>query len=198
MNIFQKMLVKSFLKFNAKTINETAIKNCHVEGLHSFILAKFPFKIRLFVADKSCQLRLPYDVKNPSLTIHKHKHFDLFLPLTKCKIMHHMYKLTEEYNDNTLSFSLNEYPRLNQSNMFSGKCGGSELLDYVTSDYRMYMTTDEYHSVSIIGTSVCAWLVVELTTNEEFESYSYGGHKLSSNCYQKIESPIKFIEKLLF
>lgn len=188
-------LVSRFLEHHAESIIETAIKNCHCIGLHSFIIRIRPFKIRLFLADEACELRKPFDVKNPHLTIHRHKHNSIFVPLTKTKIIHQMYAIALNSCDsaNTFSFSTNIYTRLNQP-YDHGLAGGSDWLTYLGAYNRQFLRADEYHSVNILGNEKCAWIVIELSNSDKFEQISYGGEKLSEGCYQRFEDPIQYIK----
>lgn len=186
-------LIRKLLTHDTKTIIETAIKNCHCVGLHSFIVRTSPYKIRLFLADETCELRKPYDVQNPHLTIHRHKHSSIFIPLTKTKIIHQMYQPSENsLSPNSFSFDTNLYTRLNQA-YFRGQTGGSDWLTYLGAEDRVFLRAEEYHSVNILGREKCAWLVIELTESPEFEQISYGGETLSHECYQKFEDPIRYI-----
>ncbi len=153
-----------------------------------------PFKIRLFLADETCELRKPYDVKDPHLTIHRHRHSSIFVPLTKTKIIHQVYRLAENSFDgvNCFTFSTNIYARLNQK-YFHGQTGGSDWLTYCGASSRCFLDADVFHSVNILGNEKCAWLVIELSEANDFEQISYGGAKLTGGCYQKFDDPIKFI-----
>lgn len=187
-------LIKKFIELHSDSIIETAIKNCHCIGLHSFIIRTKPFKIRLFLADENCELRQPYDVENPHLTIHRHRHSSIFVPLTKTKIIHQLYRIAENSFDsvNCFSFSTNIYSRLNQK-YFHGQTGGSDWLTYCGASSKCFLHAEEFHSVNILGNEKCAWLVIELSEANDFEQISYGGAKLTDGCYQKFDDPIKFI-----
>lgn len=192
MKFFAKQLIKIALKANEKLIAETAIKNCHVTGLHSFLLNKSP-KVRLFIADNNCALRLPFDYKNPYLTIHAHKHNDIFIPLTNEEIIHHFYKHVDYVDEKSIPFSLNEYNRLD-GNTKNGRTGGSDWLEYIGHENRMFMGTKELHTVSILGPKKCAWIIIEIGTDEDFIQLSFGGEQITSDCYQKFDNPIQYIK----
>lgn len=191
------MIAKSLsalIESNKDLIASTAIKNCHVIGLHSFIINEFP-KTRLFIADEDCVLRNPFDTHNPILTIHRHKHNDLFVPLTKTKITHHLYKLSDEHTDNSISFTMVNYSRLDEN--IGTHLIGNEWLDYIESKHLYFMDTNQHHTVSINGNAKCAWLVIEVGTNEDFTSISYGGDKVSNECYSKFEDPLTYVRNYL-
>ncbi len=184
----------ALIEANTDLVVSTAIKNCHVIGLHSFIVSQYP-KIRLFIADDNCVLREPFDIKNPVLTIHKHKHNDVFIPLTKTKLTHHLYKLTTEHNDNSISFSMINYSRLDAD--IGTHLIGSEWLDYIESKSLYYMDTGQYHTVSINGCDKCSWLVLEMGTNNSFDNISYGGLPISHECYSKFDDPLTYVRDYL-
>lgn len=189
-----KYCVKKLISKNVDIINKTAIKNCHVSGLHSFILNYEP-KIRLFLADETCALRKPFDYKNPYLTIHAHRHNDIFIPLTETKIIHHLYKKVNFTDENSVSFRLNMYNRLNIANKenMAGITGGSDWLEYIGPSTKPFLKAKELHTVNILGSKKCAWIIIEIGTDDTFEQLSYGGEQISSDCYQKFNDPIKYI-----
>lgn len=189
-------LVKKLLLRNPELITRTAIKNCHCIGLHSFIVCEVPYKVRLFLADEQCELRKPFDVKKPHLTIHRHKHSSIFIPLTKTKIVHQLYKVTENSSEsvNCFSFDTNMYARLNEP-YYHGQTGGSDWLVYCGASDTCFLHAEEFHTVNILGQEKCAWLVVELTSDTGFTQISYGGEKLTDGCYQQFDNPIEYINE---
>lgn len=193
----KKFLVKKLIEINQQLVIDTAIKNCHVTGLHSFIINENP-KIRLFLADKTCSLRLPFDFKKPYLTIHPHKHNDLFIPLTKSKIFHHIYKLVEYTTENSISLETNMYNRLDikKENM-KGTCGGSDWLEYIGPTQKTFLKSNELHTVSIFGLDKCAWIIIEIGADEDFYQISYGGEQITLDCYQTFTNPIEYIKDFL-
>lgn len=197
MNPLTKFFITKLISNNKNIVEKTAIKNCHVSGLHSFILGYEP-KIRLFLADSTCALRNPFDYKNPYLTIHAHRHNDIFIPLTETKIVHHLYKKVTFTDDNSINFTLNMYNRLNNSteNMH-GITGGSEWLEYIGSTSKPFLRAKELHTVNILGPKKCAWLVIEYGTDDTFEQLSYGGEQITNDCYQKFDNPISYINDFL-
>lgn len=184
--------IHSLIDRHAKTIQETAIKNCHVTGLHSFLISKSP-KIRLFIADKECKLRLPFDYKNPYLTIHQHKHNDLFIPLTKTQIIHHLYEHVEFFDDECVALHTNQYNRLNQVER-KGKIGGSDNLRYLGPTTKKLLMANEFHTVSIPGGGKCAWLIIEFGTVDNFVQLSYGGEQVTDDCYQPFPNAVEYIK----
>jgi len=197
MSTIYKAFVNFLLTKNKDLITHTAIKNCHVSGLHSFILCKSP-KVRLFLADRDCVLRKPFDFKNPYLTIHAHKHNDLFIPLTRTRIIHHLYKKVNFTDENSLYFHLNMYNRLDKTHENNnGLTCGSDWLEYIGPTTKPFLNAKELHTVNILGYKKCAWLVVEIGTDETFEQLSYGGEKITDDCYQKFDDPIQYIRDFL-
>lgn len=190
------LFVKTLLNLNSQLVCDTAIRNCHVMGLHSFILNKSP-KVRLFIADSECVLRQPFNVHNPILTVHAHKHNDVFINLTKTCIIHHLYKKAPiaVKGDNTFVCSLNMYHRLDTNG--NGILLGDDYLDYISSSKRTVLHHTELHTVNILGNGKCAWLVVEVGTNTNFEPISYGGQQINNDCYKEFINPIEYIKEYL-
>lgn len=190
------ILVKPLIVKNAALIERTAIRNCHVTGLHSFILNETP-KIRLYIADENCALRYPFDPANPYLTIHRHKHNDLFVRLTDTPIIHHLYKKTPAgiTNDNTMSFNLNSYSRLDDKGI--GMPLGNDYLDYIESREAVFLHHSALHTVNIIGNGKCAWIVIEFGIDESFVALSYGGEKVTDDCYAPFHNPVEYIKEYL-
>lgn len=186
-------LLARLIEKNATTIQETAIKNCHVTGLHSFLITRSP-KIRLFIADKNCRLRDPFDYKNPYLTVHQHKHHDLFIPLTKTQIIHHLYEHVEFFDDECVALSTHEYYRLDQERN-NGRTGGSDNMRYLGPTTKKFLTANEYHTVSIPGGGKCAWLILEFGTVENFQQLSYGGEQITPDCYQEFPNAVEYIKE---
>lgn len=194
----KNFLVKTLLKANSKLVIDSAIQNCHVVGLHSFILNRSP-KIRLFIADENCVLRQPFNIAEPILTIHAHKHNDIFVNLTKTSITHHIFKKTPiaQKTDNTFIYSLNLYNRLDAKESHNGMLMGDEYLDYIGSGYYTFLPHTKLHTVNILGNGKCAWLIMEVGTNENFVPVSYGGEQIHPECYRKFNDPIGYIKEYL-
>lgn len=185
--MFFKYVFKKLIEYNYDIIESTAIKNCHVDGLHSFVLNKSP-KIRLFIADENCALRNSYSIYCPILTIHPHKHNDIFVPLTATKITHHLYKISPS----GIPFRSINFKRLDNNSTI--KICENERLKYIGGFKKLFLFSHELHSVSIDSNGKCAWLILECGTDKNFKQISYGGAEIPSTCYQKFIDPVTYIK----
>lgn len=171
-------------------IDSSAIKHCHLLGLHSAILQLHPVKIRLFVAGSTCELLAPFSESDPVIPIHPHKHTDLFFSLSG-QLINHIYCR----DDVGLEFLKINHSRLD-SNVSTPVVVGSETLKYYGSFFDGGMTSKSLHTVSCYGPTT--WVVVELNTDPTFESIGYT-RKLQKceHLYQPFVNPVADLENLI-
>ncbi len=172
-------------------IEQTAIRDCHIEYLHSFIISTNP-KTRLFIAESYCPLMFQYHIDNPAIPIHPHKHTDVFCVLTG-NLTHHMYEV-----GGYLSFQKCQYYRLTGEERIT-KIIGRENLKYLGPTNKQVLNPHELHSVSLKGKNgLCAWTVTEIDTDADFEPIGYC-KELSDNSdlYQKFENATLYVKKIM-
>lgn len=185
-------IIEFFLKKNRTIIEKTALSDCHVKGLSSFILNYNP-KIRLFICEPDCELFEKYNPKNPIIPIHPHKYDDLFFQVSG-KLVHHLYEkkrgggiFMNKYNFIRLNNIDNEIVNL-----------GEEELKYIgdfTNINKLKSRT--LHSASVKG-YYPSWIIIETNQDDMFSEVLYHKNlKKREDLYNVIINPVKYIEDFI-
>lgn len=182
-------LCKHLIQENYITVIGSAIRDCHCRGLHSFILNEKP-RIRLFIADETCELRGPYNAQMPVIPVHAHKYDDLFFQL-QGQILHQTYAYGGD-----IMFKKYKYMRLSNRNQEIVQ-DGFEKLHYKGGFKRDSLAAHELHSVSVKGKK-CSWVIIETGVDANFEQVAYHQNLIERpDLYKPFPDPIAYIKKYL-
>ncbi len=182
------MLVKHLISINKDLIEKTAIRNCHCIGLNSFIINEKP-RIRLFIADNYCELYKPFDFRNPTIPIHRHKYDDIFYTISG-KLIQHFYIEKEENSDVTLNKY--NYKRIKDSEHINHTRIGEQNLAYLNTSNKNVLESNELHTISIKKKKLknASWIIIETKEDQEFTQEAYHAkleHK--PDLYKKFDYP---------
>ena len=189
-------LAKHLVSVNKKLVENTALTNCHVVGLNSFIINERP-RIRLFIADKYCKLYDGFDIRNPIIPIHPHKYDDLFFPLSGT-LTQHIYKPFDETNqyDNSIDLNKYKYGRISDSGFIIENLGKQKLEYLGGYDNLEFLKASELHTVSLDfgNEELCSWLIFEANEDKNFKQVAYHQDlKKQDNLYLKFTNPIHYL-----
>lgn len=185
-----KDIFKYLILTNKELIEKTAISNCHCIGLNSFIINEKP-KVRLFIAEKDCELLSAFHFLNPIIPIHPHKYDDVFTQI-EGEIIHHLYRVGYNYFFNCGDFNKYQYARLSDKETKIIKID-REKLTYLGSKTLTHLKSYELHTATLWGDR-CSWLVTETFEDKNFQQIAYHQDlKSRPELYKPISNPFEYL-----
>ncbi len=194
------LLCRFLINSNKELIEKTALKDCHVIGLNSFILNEKP-RIRLYTADPNCELYTNISTINPLLPIHRHKYRDLFYSLHGI-VIHYIYDEENWIGIGQSPFAINKYRynRIGDSNKKIELVEDSASLAYRSTLYNPdYLDAETLHTVILHpDNEKCSWMIIETEKDSFFENGQYAYHqdlKDRPELYKPFTNPIEYLNE---
>lgn len=182
-----KEMFKHIISVNKELIEKTAIGNCHCIGLNSFIINGKP-KVRLFIAEKNCELFGKFDFLNPIIPIHPHKYDDVFSQI-EGEMTHHLYSVGYGGNE----YSKYRYARLSDKETQIVNVGKAKLI-YLGGEKIKELKASELHTASLSGER-CSWMVTETKEDKNFQQIAYHQNlKSRPELYKPIVEPFEYLK----
>jgi hypothetical protein len=185
-------LTKYLIQRNSSLVEQTAIKDCHIAGLNSFIINERP-KIRLFTVEPHCKLYDEFNPREPLIPIHPHKYDDVFIQLYGT-LTHQIYK-----KGGMVKFPSWEYLRIGDKDRTIKFVDDQKLLYVGSFDCLPVLRSDVLHTVSIKSPKMvgCYWLIVETFEDPNFKQVAYHPHpdiEEFETLYKPMEDPLLYLK----
>lgn len=192
--------LKHFVRENLQDIIESSYLNCHVKGVHSFMLIDYPGKsVRVYHAEPDHDLGRNMDIvvsnnrssaRPLSVAFHSHRR-NLTLEVIQGTL----------YNSQAFEDSGAYYPhKLDKFEYRSQIVDGEMKFNKIDSDVKMviknatplttnggqssmFLPADYIHSIAVEPQKTCTWIVYEGAENTSYDSVCYSNadlEKLSS------------------
>lgn len=185
------LLVTYLIGINKELIEKTALGNCHAIGLNSFIINEKP-RMRLFIAERHCELFNHFEYYNPIIPIHPHKYTDIFEVL-EGTVTHHIYVP----HHSGVTFNKYKYNRLSDTKTNIEQVG-TEALVRESSNWNTntILKSNQLHTVSLHGGNGCCWLITETFPDDNFEQIAYHQNLVHRpELYTPIENPYDYLKQ---
>lgn len=159
-------LAKHLFNTNRELVKNTAIRDCHCLGLHSFIINEKP-RIRLYIAEDDSELhRTGYASPIP---IHAHKYDDMFQVING-SVIHYIY---EQGDARDCKYKAYLYARVKEKDSTPILIGDKFLRQTdIIQKKSFVMPASTLHTVRLKGNNVM-WMITELAQDLGFKQVGY-------------------------
>lgn len=194
--VFDRELLRFIIARNKELIEKTALRDCHIIGLNSFIINEFP-KMRLFIAEPNCELYRDFDPTNPLIPVHRHKYDDYFFPIQD-NLRHHFYRKIENATYGSILFNSYTYKRIGATNTNIELNGYVNLIYEGSSTIVKHLKAETLHTVSIDSSQESSWIIIETHNTPDFVPIGYHQdlHK-RPELYKPFTNPLSYLWKFL-